>query len=215
MIVVTGAGRCGSSLMMQTLHLLGVPMIGDPENDKGRNTLMDEDSSGILAKQIIKMNPKGYWELPINDVYNMIDFGFKDHEGKAIKILAAPFTQLNFNDIDKVIYCKRRDRETQAKGVWDMSRIDLRIKAENNSSNRYIDWFENKTVDDIRNRQDLMIRHLEYTLRHYKIPVLDIVFEDIVTNPRKEIEKVVQFLDLDVDISKAIDNVDVRNEASI
>ena len=70
MIVVTGAGRCGSSLMMQTLHLLGVPMIGDPENDKGRNTLMSDDVTGELTKKIIDANPKGYWELAIKDIYD-------------------------------------------------------------------------------------------------------------------------------------------------
>lgn len=215
MIVVTGAGRCGSSLMMQTLHLLGVPMIGDPEKDQGRNTLMSEDSSGELRKQIINMNPKGYWELAIKDIYNMIDFGWPDHEGKAIKIMGAAFTELNTPDIEKVIYCKRRDRDVQARGLHKLSQVDLQIKEETNSSNVYVNWFKGKTVDDVYSRQELTLKHIDYIIKHDKIPTLDVVFEDIVTNPTMEIERVVQFLNLDVDISKAVNNVDVRNEISV
>lgn len=215
MIVVTGAGRCGSSLMMQTLHLLGVPMIGDPENDKGRNTLMADDSTGNLAKKLIDLNPKGYWELPIKDIYKMTDFGFPEHRGKGIKIMGAAFTELNTHDIERVIYCKRKDRVTQAEGLHKISQIDLQIKEESGSSNVYIDWFKGKSVDDVYSQQELTMIHIDYILKHDKIPTLDIIFEDIVTNPRPEIEKVVQFLNLDVDISKAIDNVDVRNEVSV
>ena len=215
MIVVTGAGRCGSSLMMQTLHLLGVPMIGDPENDKGRNTLMEEDPTGILANQLIDMNPKGYWELAIKDIYNMVDFGFPEHKGKAIKIMAAAFTELNTNDIEKVIFCHRRDRVTQAEGLHKISQLDLQIKENHGSSNVYVDWFKGKSVDDVYARQELTLKHIEYIINHDNLTRLDVVFEDIVTNPNEEIGKVVQFLELDVDISKAVNNVDVRNEASV
>jgi endo-1,4-beta-mannosidase len=145
----------------------------------------------------------------------MIDFGFPEHEGKAIKIMAAAFSELNTNDIEKVIFCHRRDRVTQAEGLHKISQLDLEIKEKHGSSNVYIDWFKGKSVDDVYARQELTMKHIEYIINHDKLPRLDIMFEDIVTNPRQEIEKVVQFLELDVDISKAINNVDVRNEASV
>tara|TARA_Y100000593_G_C4297612_1_gene331498 strand:- start:810 stop:1460 length:651 start_codon:yes stop_codon:yes gene_type:complete len=216
MIVVTGAGRCGSSLMMQTLSLLGVPMIGNPEKDFGVNTMMHEDSEGILAARLMKMNPKGYWELPISEIYQMVDNGFPEHTGHAIKVMGAAFTQLDTDDIERVIFCKRRDRLTQAEGLHKLSQIDLQIKDGSNSKDLpYIDWFRNKNVSDVFGRQELTLNHIQYVLSTDEVPTLDIFFEDIVSNPKPEIEKVVHFLNLDVDISKAIENVDVRNEASV
>lgn len=215
MIVVTGAGRCGSSLMMQTLYHLGVPMLGTPETDTGCNTMLKEDPTGILAQQIIDMNPKGYWELPIKEIYKMIDFGFPEHVGCAVKIMGAAFSDLNTNDIENVIFCKRRDRDTQAEGLHKMAQLDLEIKKRNNTTNTYIDWFENKTVDDVFMRQQLTLHHIEHILKEENVNYIEVVFEDIVSNPQPEIERVVQFLNLDVDISKAVDNVDVRNEISV
>ena len=201
--------------MMQTLHLLGVPMIGDPENDTGRNTLMEDDHIGELSKQIIEANPKGYWELAIKDIYNLIDNGFDNHTGRAIKIMGAAFTELPTENIEKVIFCKRRDRVTQAEGLWRIAQIDLEIKETQGSSNPYVDWFKDRSVQDIYTLQQLTLNHIEHILNRENIDVIDIVFEDIVSNPQPEIEKVVRFLELDVDISKAVENVDVRNEASV
>jgi len=201
--------------MMQTLHLLGVPMLGDSENDKGRNTLMNDDPTGELTQQIIEANPKGYWELDIKDIYDMIDNGFGNHKGRAIKTIGATFTEIPPENIEKVIFCKRKDRIIQAEGLHRIAQIDLNIKEKYGSSNVYIDWFKDKSVQDIYSIQQLTLNHITHILKRDKLESLDIVFEDIVTNPEPEIKKVVRFLELDVDISKAVDNVDTRNEISI
>ena len=201
--------------MMQTLHLLGVPMIGDPENDKGRNTLMSDDVTGELTKKIIDANPKGYWELAIKDIYDMIDDGFGNHEGRAIKIMGAAFTEIPTENIEKVIFCKRRDRMTQAEGLHRIAQIDLEIKEIHGSSNAYIDWFKGKSVQDVYSIQQLTLNHITHVLKRDGIETLDIIFDDVVTNPQPEIEKVVRFLELDVDISAALENVDTRNETSV
>lgn len=201
--------------MMQTLHLLGVPMIGDPEVDTGRNTLMKDDHIGELSKKLVAANPKGYWELDIHDLYKLIDNGFGDHEGRAIKIMGAAFTEVPAENIEKVIFCRRKDRMTQAEGLWNIAQIDLEIKETQGSSNEFVDYFKDKSIQDVYTMQELTMNHAGYIIEKEHLDTLDIVFEDIVTNPRPEIEKVVRFLNLDVDISKAVKNVDTRNETSV
>tara|TARA_R100000234_G_C5003213_1_gene181297 strand:- start:4978 stop:5625 length:648 start_codon:yes stop_codon:yes gene_type:complete len=214
-IVVTGAGRCGSSLMMQTLHLLGVPMIEDPENDRGRNTLMDADDTGKIAEKIIAANPKGYWELPIKDVYHKINHGFGEHNGRAIKIIGSIFTEVAPAKVEKVILCLRKSSYEQAEGLLNLAKLDLEIRDKNPNTMPYIEWFRGRDVNDVLMLQRTQLNHIYNNVTENKIPLLEIMFDDIVTNPQPEIEKVVRFLGLDVDISKAVENVDVRNETSV
>jgi len=215
LIVVTGAGRCGSSLMMQTLHLLGVPMLGDPENDKGRNTLKDYDKSGKIAEKIIDVNPKGYWELPINTLYDNLSYGFGDHCGKAIKVLSGLFTDIDATAVEKVILCRRSNTYKQAEKILELANLDLEIRDSNPDTSPLIEWYRGKTIMDIVLVQDLQLNYTRHIIKTNNIPSLDILFEDIVSNPQEEIEKVVRFLELDVDISRAVENVDVRNETSV
>ena len=190
-------------------------MIGDPENDKGRNTLMADDRTGEVAKEIIAANPKGYWELPIKDVYNKINYGFGNHKGKALKSLGSMFVEIDPTQIEKVILCSRKSSYSQAEGLLNLAKLDLKIRADNPNTLPYIEWFRGRTVNDVLKLQHLQENHITHVINQNNIPILEIIFEDIVTNPQPEIERVVRFLELDVDISKAIQNVDVRNETSI
>ena len=125
------------------------------------------------------------------------------------------FTEVPTENIEKVILCERKDRVTQAEGLWKVAQLDLNIKETQGSSNSYIDWFKGRSIQDVYSLQQLTLNFIEHILKRDCIDTLRITFEDIVTNPQPEIEKVVRFLELDVDISKAVENVDVRNEASI
>ena len=44
----------------------------------------------------------------------------------------------------------------------------------------------------------------------YNIPTIDICFEDMLNDPEGEIKSLVRFLDIDVDITEAVNNVDKR-----
>ena len=190
-------------------------MIGDPENDMGRNTLKDHDESGVLAKQILDVNPKGYWELPIDVIYDTLDNNFSNHHGKAIKILSGLFTCIDPTVVEKVILCRRSNTYNQAEKILELANLDLEIRDNNTNTSPLIEWYRGKTVMDIVLVQDLQLQHTRRIINTNNIPSIDILFEDIVTNPKPEIEKVVRFLNLDVDISEALNNVDVRNEISV
>ena len=89
MIVVTGTARSGTSLMMQTLKLLGINIAGQKFDKWNRE----------------RWNPKGYWELPVKDTID----GIKDDrfEGKAVKLFVQGLTKTNPSFISKAIRCTR------------------------------------------------------------------------------------------------------------
>lgn len=88
-IVVCGEGRCGTSLMMQTLKLLGVPVSAPP---------FIKEHKGLE-----EFNPKGYYEL--SETVN----GIKDdsYNGKAVKLFANGLKHTEDKYIGKIIRMKR------------------------------------------------------------------------------------------------------------
>ena len=86
--VVTGAPRTGTSLILQTMDLLGVPMGMPkfiPEHDNMR-----------------QFNPNGFYE--INSTEGVTDDRYK---GKAIKLFGWQLFQSDINLIDKIIFVDR------------------------------------------------------------------------------------------------------------
>lgn len=171
MIVVTGAARTGTSMMMQTLKLLGVevPVPAFSESHE----------------EIKEFNPKGFYEFKDEDEVNVL---LKD---KAIKLFGG---QLSLrvdqdNSIDKIIVCLRNkvDAVKSAIPVYDKMGITA--------------------------NPDLLYE-LNYDLLFSSIkdfPTLFVKFEDITTNPKQEIERVVDFLNIKVSedqIQEAVKNID-------
>jgi len=89
MIVVTGVPRSRTSLVMQTLGLLGVPKTGKK----------------YTFRNIPKHNKKGYWELDNSETQN----GIKSHEykGKAVKLFGLTLELTPPEYVEKVIWCTR------------------------------------------------------------------------------------------------------------
>lgn len=88
-ICVTGSGRDGTSLMMQTLKILGVPVAAPDfikEHDKIR-----------------QFNPKGFYELPD------LEHGIKDdrYDGMAVKMFPATLENTPKELIGKIIRMSR------------------------------------------------------------------------------------------------------------
>lgn len=88
-IIVCGEGRCGTSAMMQTLKLLGVPVAAPP---------FIKEHKGLE-----QYNPKGYYEL--SETVN----GIKDdsYNGKAVKLFANGLKHTEDKYIGKIIRMKR------------------------------------------------------------------------------------------------------------
>ena len=103
MIVVASCARSGSSLQMQILKELGIPVSAPqflPEHDK-------------------QYNPLGYYEM--NETIN----GISDnrYKGMAIKLFAFGLTNTDKSFIDKIIVCKR-SKEDVIKSAYKVLKID-------------------------------------------------------------------------------------------
>ena len=129
--VVSGEPRSGTSLMMQTLELLGVPVAGDKFPQEGRDDARitemppgkERDRAEAQQKARLdhakKMNPRGFYELPgivMGGLRHMRD----DLKGKAIKVVTNGLYERELPNgraagtplalVDKVIFCLRDPR---------------------------------------------------------------------------------------------------------
>jgi hypothetical protein len=89
MIVVTGTPRSGTSMLMQTLGILGIPLAGEQFSETN----------------LPKNNPKGYWELPKAEVFT----GVKSHKykGMAVKLMANELIYTKPSFISKILFITR------------------------------------------------------------------------------------------------------------
>ena len=214
MIVVTGAGRCGSSLMMQTLHLLGVPLFGDPLGGE-YNTLASFDSTKVIGDQIRKKNPKGYYETDIKTVLDMCPSSFPDHEGMALKALGGTFPNIGNDVIEKVIVCLRKDRRKQAKSMHELLKLEGQIHDNETQDLGYTGQCVGKikgwTEKYILRNQYFSLDRITKKVLEGNLPALIITFEEILSDPEDNIQKVISFLGISSDnIEDAIANVDKR-----
>ena len=94
MIVITGAPRTGTSMMMQTIDILGFPVVGEKFSDTN----------------IPEFNPKGYYELPTEEITS----GILDdrYRGKAVKLFAQGLQKTIDYNINKLIVCRRDENES-------------------------------------------------------------------------------------------------------
>jgi hypothetical protein len=209
MIVVTGAGRSGTSLMMQTLSLLGIPMLGEPSNN---NVLVGYDKSkdDDLTRLAKELNPKGYWEISIDDLKEGLPNSFnQDVSGKAIKLFPGFFCIVNIHDIEKLIICKRKDQTEQTVSL--KRSCDLEHKVCNRIKKEIPEFLRKNSYVDIKKAIAKSLDLIDKFINTYpNIPTLVVYFEDITTDPKREIERVAKFCNSNADLSASIANVDRR-----
>jgi hypothetical protein len=111
MVVITGSPRSGTSLVMQTLQLLGFPIAGEKFN----------------WLNLEEFNPKGFWELQPEEVIA----GVKSdkYKGVGVKLFAQGLMKTEEQYIDKLIYCKRDLKESAKSFVRLLEKTPLPIKA--------------------------------------------------------------------------------------
>lgn len=119
MIVITGAPRTGTSLMMQTLKILGFPIVGNMFNDFN----------------LEEHNKKGYFELdPLEVSQGIID---NKYNGKAIKLFGQGLLKTRECLIKKLIVCKR-DQEASANSFLKLLENSPKSPVEANERNAKI-----------------------------------------------------------------------------
>lgn len=129
MIVVSGEPRSGTSLMMQTLKHLGVPVVGNETNNP-LNRVTDKDKTPELsdeerkemkrrADHAQKMNPIGFYEIPGIVIRGVRGRVADKYLGKAIKIVTSGLPRrsqmgmgfgTDMEKVDKIILCLRNPK---------------------------------------------------------------------------------------------------------
>jgi hypothetical protein len=129
-------------------------------------------------------NPKGYYELEaVKGIVKNNQF-LKDCQGKVVKIVA-PLTQyIDLSYRYKVVFMRR-----------DMNEI---LKSQEKMLEK----------DQSSNREKFMAiydLHVKKTLQYLfmnNIPFIEVVYKELIQNPKKEIEKITSFLELYPDVKK-------------
>ena len=209
MIVVTGAGRCGSSLMMQSLQLLGVPIFGDPWKEEANSLVNDIDCPE--SQEIKDNNPRGFFELPVAQLVEFLRMGnARFYPGYAVKVLAKSYTLLDSEDVDGTILCLRRSVKDQADSMKKLSELELAIQ-----NNYGIDrlwnsllWFKDRTSEDIENAMVQTNKIINKHIKALNKPALKVYFEDMLEDPEKHMRRVADFLNIsDEHLHDAVNNV--------
>lgn len=177
MIVVTGL-RSGTSLMMQTLKLLGVPVVGFLYHDDFPHK---------------HLNPKGYYDLPINETIDGIDHS--EHVGKAVKLYGLQLNRTDPKYINKVFYCDRGEEAT-IKSVQKLIDANKSILEDFGGESITAEqaYRENKTL-------------IEHYLNSNPISYMHFMYEDMLKEPKAMIFLICKFLEIKPDIKNAVKNV--------
>lgn len=121
-VIVSGLPRSGTSLMMQMLAAVGLPILTDGSREA------DAD------------NPKGYLEYnPIRELAKRPDL-LEEMDGKVVKVISSLLPYLNFGDNYKVIFMRRPANEIARSQVKMIERIKGQVPKSN--PDRYLKTLE-------------------------------------------------------------------------
>lgn len=176
--IVSGLPRSGTSMMMKMLEAGGIP----PMTDEIRTA--DKD------------NPKGYYEF---ERVKRLDKGdtswVKDAQGKVVKVISALLKHLPSEYEYRVIFMRRSMPEILA-------------------SQRKMLVHRGENADDMDDKKmaALFDKHLQSVLEWMQtqpnVSALHVHYGDMLADPLPQIERIVQFLDRDLDVEKMMDVVD-------
>jgi hypothetical protein len=120
--IVTGEPRSGTSMQMQSLHLLGVPVAGEKyliTDGKLNRSDAPKEFKKASKEHHNNMNPRGFYEIPGVVIHGTRDIS--PWKGKAIKVVTSgiwPRTEPNGMElgtptelVDKYIFCTRHPRQ--------------------------------------------------------------------------------------------------------
>ncbi len=163
MIIVTGLPRSGTSLMMQTLDILGFAIIGDKEHKD-------------------KFNRKGYYEC-LHTFKGIDTTGLEDNQ--VVKVILQNLTnRSNIKDHDKIIVCLRHPYQVAfSQSISKFGSRDLRENTENflKVFNKFSEWKKDKKNSFLVIDYDLYITKPEIVLEKISKFLGVKIEEDIVS----------------------------------
>ena len=212
MIIVAGAGRCGTSLMMQTLDLLGIPIMGSPTGSKGHQLWQNyQNRNNIILRDLpTDKNPKGYYEVPLEYLKEFTKNKLPhNHKGKAIKFTAPEIVNVPPDAIESIIFCKRRDMFKSGKSMHLLAQQDYEYAKEHKLNNCFANMYSFLTAKDWQRHMEMFNRDVSRWIKDKKIKSKTVYFEDMLSNPEPVIKYLVDFFNLEnTNISAALKNVE-------
>lgn len=190
--MVTGSGRAGTSMLMQTLRIWKYPVAG---------VAFHSDFP------IESLNLKGYWDLPFSVMMNGIGKEFSD---MGIKIFGHWLCRVSPENVNKMVVCKRRSTQDQDASL--MHAFEEEIKVSNNSIARNIALQSVPSLTDLGVIRRKNYREIRKFLKKNKhIDSTTVYFEDVLKHPEVELPKLAEFLELSpTTMKEAIDNIDKK-----
>ena len=179
-VVVSGLPRSGTSMAMKMLEAGGLPLVTDHEREA------DVD------------NPKGYFEDErVKDLGEMEDRSWMaDAKGQGIKVVSSLLQHLP-RDVNYRVLFMRRDLQEVIASQNKM--LERRGEESDTEDERMIELYESH------------LRRIKAMLRHAPhLRALDVGYTDVLENPRREAERMKEFLGLDLDVEKMAGVVDER-----
>ena len=183
LIVVSGLPRSGTSMTMQMLESGGLSIATDGIRKPGED------------------NPKGYYEYErVKDLEKETDKSYlKEFRGKTIKVISFLLKDLPQTNNYKVVFMRRNLDEILASQT---KMLKNRGEASESSNEEMLDLYKNH------------LWKVNYLMKHRPcFEFLDVNYKDVVENPRREAERISEFLgNLDVDkMTSAVDEKLYRN----
>ena len=142
-------------------------------------------------------NPKGYFEHELVKTIEKDNSWLKDVRGRAIKIVSPLIKYLPL-DLNYNIIFMNRDLD-------EIIQSQQRMLAESNIKDDTIDSADLKQIfiKDLKQARDWIDTKL-------KCGYLEIFHSKLLVNPESEIEKLIKFLEIDVDIKAAVKVIDQK-----
>ena len=192
MIIVSGSGRSGTSMIMQTMKIWGLPIAGVPFH------------SDFPVREL---NPKGYWDLPVDILREGIDMRYK---GMVVKLFGGWLSAVDSKHIDKMIVCKRRCVASQDKSM--MNAFDKEAETQSDSKYRELMLKDAPKLNELQVRRRKNYRDIRKFLNRNKhIDHTQVYIEDVIDNPEEKLNEIANFIDRDIkNMEKAIENIDRR-----
>lgn len=179
-VVVSGLPRSGTSMAMKMLEAGGLPLITDRQREA------DID------------NPKGYFEDErVKDLGDMDDRSWvAESRGKGIKVVSSLLQYLPRDLNYQILFMRRNLLEVIAS---QSKMLERRGETSETEDERMIELYESH------------LRRIKAMLRHGPhLAALDIHYTSVLESPRREAERMVGFLGLDLDVDKMTAVVDER-----
>ncbi|MFN2145758.1 MAG: sulfotransferase [Anaerolineales bacterium] len=177
-VIVSGLPRSGTSLMMMMLDAAGIP----PMQDHVRTADVD--------------NPKGYYEYErVKDMPDGDIAWVKDARGKSVKVITALLKHLPSKFHYDVVIMRREMDEILASQKKMLER-------------------RGEDPDKVSDQEmaDLFGKHfgqvMDWVRQQKNIRFVEVSYNDLLTSPEEEIEKVNQFLGGQLDTDAMLNKID-------